>query len=426
LRTSLSAPGFRRLLAVRLLGQFGDGIFQASLAGAVLFNPEHQATAADVAAGFAVVLLPYSVVGPFAGVLLDRWRRQRTLVVTNLVRAASVVVVAAETTSGVHGLPFYASALVVVSLSRFVLSGLSAAQPHLLSVDNLVTANAFATTTGTIATTTGGAAAIGVRALTGATNHGYAIIALAAAVTYAAAARLAQPFGADDLGPDDVERNRRETVADVARGLAAGAREVQARPHLAIALVAITAHRLCYGVTTVCTVLLYRNYFHDDGVLRSGLTGLAQVVGAAALGGGIAAVVTPVATRRIGYVRWPALLFVGGGVVQLAFGLPFRMALLVAGAVPLGVVAQGVKICVDTLVQRELPDVFRGRVFALYDMLFNVMLVVAAALTAAVLPSDGRSPTGVVVISVGYLLIGLGYAVFATRRQVSPAGRTTG
>ena len=88
---ALRAPGFSRLLTTRLLGQFGDGVFQASLAGAVLFNPERQAHAADVAAGFAVLLLPYSVIGPFAGVFLDRWRRRRTLIVANVVRAAVVV-----------------------------------------------------------------------------------------------------------------------------------------------------------------------------------------------------------------------------------------------------------------------------------------------------------------------------------------------
>src|SRR6201999_1857898 len=68
----LRGPGFRRLLGVRLFAQFADGVFQASLAGAVLFNPERQAHASDIAAGFAVLLLPYSVIGPFAGVLLDR------------------------------------------------------------------------------------------------------------------------------------------------------------------------------------------------------------------------------------------------------------------------------------------------------------------------------------------------------------------
>ena len=72
LRVALARRDFRRLLFVRLLGQFGDGVFQISLAGAVLFNPERQAHAAEVAAGFAVILLPYCLVGPFAGVLLDR------------------------------------------------------------------------------------------------------------------------------------------------------------------------------------------------------------------------------------------------------------------------------------------------------------------------------------------------------------------
>src|SRR5579885_1692026 len=94
LRAALADAGFRRLFAARLCGQFGDGVFQASLAGAVLFNPERQAHAADVAAGFAVLLLPYSLIGPFAGVFLDRWRRRRTLVLANATRAAVVAVVA--------------------------------------------------------------------------------------------------------------------------------------------------------------------------------------------------------------------------------------------------------------------------------------------------------------------------------------------
>jgi len=60
------------------------------LAGAVLFNPERAADPAAIAAGFTVLLLPYSFVGPFAGVLLDRWWRQRVLVRSNLIRALGV------------------------------------------------------------------------------------------------------------------------------------------------------------------------------------------------------------------------------------------------------------------------------------------------------------------------------------------------
>src|SRR6185312_2654196 len=91
---------YRSLLRVRLAGQFADGVFQASLAGAILFNPERAAHAGDIAAGFAVLLLPYSMIGPFAGVLLDRWWRQRVLLGANLIRAIAVLGVAAEIAVG--------------------------------------------------------------------------------------------------------------------------------------------------------------------------------------------------------------------------------------------------------------------------------------------------------------------------------------
>jgi hypothetical protein len=55
------------LLTIRLGAQWGDGVFQAALGGAVLFNPERQSDPVLVALGLAVVLLPYSIVGPFAG-----------------------------------------------------------------------------------------------------------------------------------------------------------------------------------------------------------------------------------------------------------------------------------------------------------------------------------------------------------------------
>jgi hypothetical protein len=423
LLTALAQPGFRRLYLARLLGQFGDGVFQASLAGAVLFNPERQAHAADVAAGFAALLIPYSLIGPFAGVLLDRWRRQRVLVVANLARVLGVIAIGLEILGGLHGQPFYASALVVVSINRLYLSALSASLPHVVDMGDLVTANALSTTSGAIATAVGGAGAIGVRGLAGGSNGSYAAIAIAAALPYLLSAAAARGFGTDDLGPDDVERARRETVSDVARGLLAGARHIHDRRPALYALVTIGVHRLCYGISTVCTLLLYRNYFRDDGLFRAGLAGLGQVVAAVAIGGGLAAVLTPVATRRMGFVHWPAVLLGGAAVVEIGLGLPYTLPLLLVAAVLLGFVAQGIKICVDTVVQQHIEDDFRGRVFSLYDALFNVTLVAAALLTALVLPESGYAPVAVVVIGLAYAATGLVYLRLGDR--VSPAARRT-
>ena len=83
-----------------------------------------------------------------------------------------------------------------------------------------------------------------------------------------------------------------------------------------------------------------------------------------------------------------------------------------------GLAAQGIKICVDTFVQRDVEDAFRGRVFSVYDVLFNVAFVAAAASAAVVLPSDGRSSAALVVVAAGYLVLAVGYS-WSTRSRVS-------
>ena len=67
LRVVLRGSRFRRLFGTRLVSQFSDGVYQAGLAGFVFFNPEQHTSAWAVAAAFAVLLLPFSVVAPFAG-----------------------------------------------------------------------------------------------------------------------------------------------------------------------------------------------------------------------------------------------------------------------------------------------------------------------------------------------------------------------
>ena len=241
-----------------------------------------------------------------------------------------------------------------------------------------------------------------MRALLGDGNADYAVLAAAALAPYLAGALVARGFPRTLLGPSDAERATRETPAEVIRGLMSGAREVRDLPTVAVALVMMGAHRLCYGIWTVCTVLLYRNYFTDEGVFRAGLSGLGQVVAAIAAGGAVAALVTPTAFRRLGAVRWPAAMLAGSAVVAVGLGPTFAPGLFVLASLLLGFTSQSVKISVDTLIQQHVVDAFRGRVFAMYDMLFNIALVLAALLTAAVLPESGHSTAAVIAIAVGW------------------------
>jgi MFS family permease len=401
----LRGRGFRRLLAVRFAAQWGDGVFQAALGGAVLFNPERQADPLAVAAALAAVLLPYSVVGPFAGALLDRWDRRRVLLAANLVRALLTLVVAAVLATGGTGVPLYLAALAVGAVSRFVLAGLSAALPHVVARDDLVAANVVATTAGAGVAALGGATAIAARALVGGDDAGSAVVAALAATGAVLSAVVAAGFVARVLGPDRVEEPDRAIVA-VARGLRDGARATARTPAVAASFLALAAHRLAFGVTTLLTLLLFRSVAGDTGLVRGGMAGVGEAVALAAAGLGVAALLTPWAVRRLGRARTVRIALVVAAVTLLALAAHLTLPAVLGAAFLLGAVGQVVKLCADAGVQGEVDDATRGRVFALYDAVFNVCYVLAVAIAALLGPPDGRAPW-LVAATAGVYVLGL-------------------
>jgi MFS family permease len=412
LRALWAERRFRRLLATRLTSQCSDGIFQAGLAGAILFNPEHHTGPTQVALGFAVLLLPYSLVGPFAGVFLDRWRRQRILSYGAAGRAALVVMAAIELgRHGPNGAWFALAALAALAVNRFYLAALSAALPSVVAEQRLVLANALAPTAGTVATIIGAGIGLALRAAGDGADAGYALAALVAAGGYLAAAALAATLPRDSLGPHPfAPAPLGSELAGVARGLVDGVHHLARRPHAARALGVIVGQRFLFGIWSIMTLLLYRNTFHSEGFLRAGLVGAGQVVAAAGIGLVCGALVTPYVTARTGKRRWIVIVTVGVAITSLVLGAPFSIAPLLLSAIAIGFAAQATKVCVDTLVQTNIDDAYRGRVFAIYDTVFNLSFVAAAVLGAFVLPTDGRSIGALVAMSAGYLVIAAVYA----------------
>ncbi|HZP54215.1 MFS transporter [Actinocrinis sp.] len=423
LRTVLTGPhlrAFRLLFATRIVGQLSDGAFQVALASYVIFSPEKQATAAQVAQAFAVLLLPFTVVGPFAGVFLDRWPRRQVLVWANLLRSALVILVAVLVDLRVPNVVFYIGALGVLSANRFILAGLSASLPHTVPANKLVIANSVLPTAGTLAATAGGAVSLIVHALLGTGNNATIGELVCVAGLYTVAALFALGIGRAKLGPLELPQESTWTaVRSVARGVLEGARHLAARPIAGRALVAVTVSRFCYGVVTIITLLLYRNAFNDPNQPSKGLAGFALAVGLSGAGFGLSALITPLVTRRIPLPAWITLCLLGASVTELCFGLPFRPVPLLIGAFLLGVASQGQKICTDTLVQRSVDDEFRGRVFVFYDMVFNGAFVLAAAFAAAALPANGKSYLVVIVVAACYAVIGLWYGVRTLRNPVN-------
>uniref|UniRef100_A0AAU2V5N4 MFS transporter n=1 Tax=Streptomyces sp. NBC_00003 TaxID=2903608 RepID=A0AAU2V5N4_9ACTN len=412
LRVLLRLKHFRHLLAVRLLSQAADGVYQVALATYVVFSPEKQASPGAIASAMAVLLLPYSLVGPFAGVLLDRWRRRQVFLYGNLLRASLAGCTALLVLGAAPDWLFYASALAVTAVNRFVLAGLSASLPRVVDAERLVIANSLSPTAGTLAATAGGGLAFALRLVIDAD----AATVILGAVLYLCASLASLRLPPRLLGPDPTgfQPGLAAEIRSTVHGLADGVRHLNQRRSAARVLTAMTLMRFCYGALTVMLLMLCRYAWADGPGKDSGTGGLALLglaVGVSGAGFFAAAVMTPWAVARFGKYRWIVVCSATAAVLEPALGLPFAPAPMLVAAFVLGLVTQGAKITTDTVIQSTVDDSFRGRIFSLYDVLFNMAFVGAAAVAALMLPPDGRSPSLVITVSLIYAAV----AAFMTR-----------
>ena len=413
LRAILGVRGFRLLLGSRLTGQLGDGLLQSSLATFVLFSPERQPTASKVALAFAILLLPYSLIGPFAGVLIDRWWRRTILVRANLLRALLVVGLATVVFSGRDDWVLALAVLVVLGVNRFILASLSAGLPHVVADRYLVTGNALAPTAGTVASVLGALGGVAIGRAAGGGDTGSVVVLGCAIAAYVAASGVATLLRPTALGPD--EDSEADSVRGVARGMVEGLRHLRARRPAARAIGLVMVHRVIFGIAVALAVLQVRGALHPDDA-EAALGALTLTTGAAGLGAFLGAVSTPRASRRFGAVRWSAgalVLGVGVGAVGVATGT--LVGLLVEGLF-IGFAGQAVKVCSDTIVQEDVDDDRRGRVFSLYDVGVNVAIVVGLTAAAFAAPADGRS-TFVAAWMVALAVVGAWWALTAERRD---------
>ncbi|MFJ9728075.1 MFS transporter [Streptomyces sp. NPDC101209] len=414
LRVLLRLRYFRRLLAVRLLSQGADGVYQVALAAYVVFSPEKQTSAAAIASAMAVLLLPYSLVGPFAGVLLDRWRRRQVFLYGNLLRALMACATALLILGHAPDWLFYASALSVTAVNRFVLAGLSAALPRVVDAERLVLANSLSPTAGTLAAAAGGGLAFVVRLVAADSD---AAVVLLGALLYLCGALAALRLGREQLGPDAelVQPRLAAALTGTARDLAGAVRHLASPPRreAAWALLAMTLMRFCYGALLVTLLMLCRYAF--SSTTEEGLRLLGLALGTSAAGFFAAAVLTPWAAGRLGPGRWIVVCAGAAAILEPALGLPFATGPMLVATFVLGLTTQGAKIATDTVVQSSVDDGFRGRIFSVYDVLFNVAFVGAAAVAALMLPPDGRSTALVIAVAVIYGSVAVAMARFGLR-----------
>jgi MFS family permease len=384
-----------------------DGIFQSALASFVLFSPDRQTNALNAALGFAVVLLPYSIVGPFVGTVLDRISRQRALFFANFLRSVNLLIVALLVFTGTTGVALTVVVLIAFGINRLILAALSAGLPLLVNPNSLVTANAMAVTGGSVLVVVGGGIGVGVRALVDSlaiADHADALLIVLASSGYFISALLTTRMAKFEIGPQPHEieaasftqgfKDMREGFgflaihSDAARGIAATA-----------------VHRGGLTALTLTALLLERNTFNDPALPENGLKGFGFALSFAGLGVLIGAFIAPYGVNKVGRHRWIRTTLFLSALCPLILAVEQTQVTLITTAFLTALFGQNLKVTNDALVQSKIDDYFRGRVFAVYDVLVNSAIVSGGLLAALLLPPSGISSVVPLCVSAAYFLV---------------------
>jgi MFS family permease len=392
---------FGALMGAQFLALAGDGIVQTALAKSIAFGGQRGfdlegARSPDELLRIALILMvPYTVISPFLGVLIDRWDRRRLMVIANGLRALVLVSIALVGTGSVgEGTLFLAFVLTLMS-TRVVLATKAAALPTTLDESSLVEGNAVSQLGGALFQLGGAGAAFIAAGLIEVDP-----IVLAGALVYAAGAVMASRLELTGEPRDRITLG--SEVARVLRNIALGAREVARTPKAAAAITTYFWLRFLWSFTLVGIGFIARKLLAGDDVAIAALIG-----GGGALG---AALGFLFAGRLHERARSTAHVVVGGsliaGTAVAVLGSLDSSGALALLAFFLGLGFFLAKISLDTLVQEALGDGWRGRAFSLYDIAYNLAWVVAAG-TMKLLWSD--SLQGALIAGVGVVfVVGLG------------------
>jgi MFS family permease len=392
-----------RILAIRWSGQLTDGLFQSALASFILFSPERAPNAISAALAFAVVLLPYSLIGPYVGILLDRFSRQRIIRNCNYLRAMNLLIIAWLINTGSTGMVLTLFVLIAFGVNRLILSGLSAGLPLLVKKEELIAANALAVTGGTIWVVIGGGIGIGIKNLLSQNSDADfadAVVILIAAFGFLTAALACFRLSKYEIGPAEYESDlEARGYKEVLEGLAI----LRSHSDALRGILSVGIQRGGITALTLMALLLERNSFNDPSDPDAGLAGFGMALAIAGIGIGLGAIISPYGVIRFGRHRWmrllmflciPPLLIYAAGVNEIS---------MIGSAFLVGLCGQGIKVTNDALVQSKITDGFRGRVFAFYDVAVNAGVVTGAVGAALILPDNGLTAVLPLMVALFYL-----------------------
>ena len=409
-----SNANFAALMGVQFLAMAADGLIRGSIAKSIAFGGQEGFDVTTVPSAdylLKVVLalyVPYTFLSPFIGVFIDRFERRRVLPVSNVVTAVAVTIVAAgallplgDDTS--EGRVAITAALILGMLAmqacvRIVLAVKSAALPDVLSGRDLLQGNGLSQAGGAVFQVMGAGLAFGL----GAALPSW-IVVIAGAGVLIVVAVVSRHIHHMEATPHEMSFG--QEAKRIVRDIRAGLKEVAARPAGALGLTSFQMIRYQFWGFALFVFALYAKNLVEGGEVDTIVLGL--VGGLGFVGGAIGMVLAQKWKDTIPPIRLllASMALLGAG--SIVFGWWVTLAGF-AGLLFVGFFSFFMaKISADTIMQQAMPDDFRGRAFALFDIAYNIGFIVPALLLSFVWIEDDPVRVRTILVVSGIVFLAL-------------------
>jgi hypothetical protein len=407
--------GLARVLGLHAVSAAGDALVLLSLATTVFFSVPVGEARSRVALYLLVTMLPFSVMAPIIGPLLDRFRhgRRYALALTLVTRAFLAWVMAGAVAGGQEAFALYPAAFGHLVASKAYGVARAAATPRVLPPAlSLVTANSRVLLGGIAAVTVATPIGVGLMRLTGpewSLRLAFLVFAVGTGLALALPARVDASAGERPARLTTTRGN----VTEDSPGLTGRRTRWGIGPQVVLGLRGAAALRWFTGFLTFFLAFTLRTEPLSDRLPPLGVIGL--VVTAAGIGSTIGTSLGAVLRRLTPEVVVTAVLLLaaaGAAASAVAYGL---VTILVTGLCA-GLAAALGKLALDALVQREVPEEVRTSAFARSETVLQLAWVIGGGVGIA-LPLTGRWGLALAAAVLSAVLIATVQAAMAGRRQ---------
>ncbi|MEW5895153.1 MAG: MFS transporter [Candidatus Omnitrophota bacterium] len=397
---------FVRLWWAQLISQFGDRITQMALIGLSYELSGKQPSAMSLAKLLSFTIIPVFIVGPIAGVFIDRWDRKKTLLICDIARGALVLTIPFIFFYWKTMVPIYTVIFLMFCFSRFYVPAKMSIIPQIVKQENLLTANSMMTTTGMIAFAMGCALGGFLVEWFGA-RGGFVIDAatffISASLIFSMTSDLYVSFDRRKIFEHgrEIVRIERSFWRELKEGVDYLFRKKEIRFVISILFLLLAAA----GAVYVMMIVFVQNAFHS---ITRHLGVLAVTLGAGLFSGAVL-------YGKFGKdIPWYKIIFyclTVAGALMIAFVLGLSLWpnvwLAFILTLALGIVIGPVFIASNTIIHNVAEEQMQGKVFSSLEVVIHLAFMISMLLSSWL---SQKIPPALILTGVAVLVTAVGLA----------------